>query len=448
MKIIRGIIQKAKKVVVYGPEGIGKSTFASKFPNPVFIDTEGSTSSMDVARLPRPTSWEMLLQEIDYIKNNPTVCGTLVIDTVDWAEQLCIEFICNKHQKDGIESFGYGNGYVYTKEEFGRFLNRLEDVIEAGVHVVLTAHAQMRKFEQPDEMGAYDRYELKLGKKTSSQIAPLVKEWSDMLLFANYKTYSIAVDDKGKKHKAQGGKRVMYTSHHPCWDAKNRYGLDEEISFDYAEIAHILEEGQGQQNIPQQAESKVPEIKQEIPEASISQKKETAGSFMDIPDGAPEQIEFDTGSRTIEIQDASYKEPLYAQKDRYFHHVESDSYWMVKKGEKIPDDPDAQISVEIDKKRYEAGITKETEPPEPDMSKSQAFRLNSYIPKALQDLMYPNLVSEDEVMEAVYKSGYFPRGTPFQNLPKEFVDGCLIAAWPKVLAVIKDIRSSYEIPFE
>lgn len=392
MKIIRGIIQKAKKVVVYGPEGIGKSTFASKFPNPVFIDTEGSTSSMDVARLPRPTSWEMLLQEIDYIKNNPTVCGTLVIDTVDWAEQLCIEFICNKHQKDGIESFGYGNGYVYTKEEFGRFLNRLEDVIEAGVHVVLTAHAQMRKFEQPDEMGAYDRYELKLGKKTSSQTAPLVKEWSDMLLFANYKTYSIAVDDKGKKHKAQGGKRVMYTSHHPCWDAKNRYGLDEEISFDYAEIAHILEEGQEQQNVPQQAESKVPEIKQEIPEASIPQKEETAGSFMDIPDGAPEQMEFDTGPETDTV--------------------------------------------------------KETKPSEPDMSKSQAFRLNSYIPKALQDLMYPNLVSEDEVMEAVYKRGFFPRGTPFQNLPKEFVDGCLIAAWPKVLAVIKDIRNSYEIPFD
>ena len=64
-------------------------------------------------------------------------------------------------------------------------------------------------------MGAYDRYELKLGKKTSSQTAPLTKEWADMVLFANYKTISVAVDDKGKKHKAQGGKRVIYTEHHP-----------------------------------------------------------------------------------------------------------------------------------------------------------------------------------------------------------------------------------------
>ena len=185
MKITKGKIQKAKKVVVYGPEGIGKSTFAARFPDPVFIDTEGSTAAMDVARLPRPTSWNMLLEEVEYIKSHPGECRTLVIDTIDWAEQLCVEHICSIHNKKGIEDFGYGNGYVYTKEEFGRFLNRLTDVIEAGINVALTAHAQLRKFEQPDELGAYDRWELKLGKKTSSQTSPLVKEWADMLLVAN-----------------------------------------------------------------------------------------------------------------------------------------------------------------------------------------------------------------------------------------------------------------------
>ena len=101
----------------------------------------------------------------------------------------------------------------------------------------------MRKFEQPDELGSYDRWELKLGKKTSSQTAPLAKEWADMVLFANYKTWSVAVDDKGKKRKAQGGARVMYTSHHPCWDAKNRYGLPEEMPFEYESIRSIIEGG-------------------------------------------------------------------------------------------------------------------------------------------------------------------------------------------------------------
>ena len=117
MEITRGRIPCAKKVVIYGPEGIGKSTFASQFPDPVFIDTEGSTNSMDVARLPKPTSWQMLLEEIQYVKSHPDVCRTLVIDTIDWAESMCIQSICDQHKKSGIEDFGYGNGYVYVKEE-------------------------------------------------------------------------------------------------------------------------------------------------------------------------------------------------------------------------------------------------------------------------------------------------------------------------------------------
>lgn len=241
MEIIRGKQPCAKKVLIYGPEGIGKSTFASRFPEPLFIDTEGSTKEMDVARTPTPSSWTMLLEQITYVKVHPDICRTLVVDTLDWAEQKCVEHICDRHNKSGIEDFGYGNGYVYVKEEFGRLLNRLEEIVNAGIHVVVTAHAQMRKFEQPDEMGSYDRWELKLGKKTTSQTSPLVKEWADMVLFANYKIFSVAVDDKGKKHKAQGGSRVMYTAHHPCWDAKNRYGLPDEMPFEYAGIAHIIE---------------------------------------------------------------------------------------------------------------------------------------------------------------------------------------------------------------
>ena len=238
MKIIRGKIPGAKKVVIYGPEGIGKSTFAACFPAPVFIDTEGSTKDMDVDRFEKASSWPMLLEQVRYVKQNPSVCRTLVVDTADWAEQMCVADLCARFGKNGVEDFGYGNGYVYAKEEWGRFLNALEEVVSTGINVVLTAHAHLRKFEQPDEMGAYDRWELKIGKKTSSQTAPLLKEWADMVLFANYKTWSVAVDDKGKKRKAQGGDRVMYTSHNPCWDAKNRYGLPEEAPFEYESIRH------------------------------------------------------------------------------------------------------------------------------------------------------------------------------------------------------------------
>lgn len=263
-EIVSGVVQTAQKVVIYGPEGIGKSTFASMFPDPLFIDTEGSTKKLNVKRYPKPTSWEMLRNlVIQAMKTKP--CETLIIDTIDWAEQLCINAICSQHQKKGIEDFGYGNGYVYEKEEFGKFLNLLQDVVDSGINVVLTAHAQMRKFEQPDEMGAYDRWELKLGKKTSSQISPLVKEWADMVFFANYKTYAVAVDDKGKKFKAQGGERIMYTTHHPCWDAKNRDGLPPEMPFSYESIAHLFAytgvqaEIQPQQTVPVQSSVTVPQ---------------------------------------------------------------------------------------------------------------------------------------------------------------------------------------------
>ena len=236
MQIITGKQAGALKTVIYGPEGIGKSTLAARFPRPVFIDTEGSTRHMDVSRMEKPSSWTMLQEQVRYIRDTPGLCGTLVIDTADWAEQLCIRSICASKEIGGIEDLGYGRGYVYLAEEFGKLLNLLEEVVERGVHVVLTAHAMMRKFEQPDEMGAYDRWELKLQKKT----APLVKEWSDLLLFANYKTIAVATDEKGKKFKAQGGRRVLYTAHHPCWDAKNRLGLPEELPLDFDALAPYI----------------------------------------------------------------------------------------------------------------------------------------------------------------------------------------------------------------
>ena len=244
--INRGIVPTAKKVVIYGPEGIGKTTFAARFPSPVFIDTEGSTKEYDVARFPAPTSWQMLLDEVAEVKKNPQICRTLVIDTADWAEAACFAHVISVGQCKSIEDFGYGKGYVKAKEEFGRLLNELTEVVNAGVNVVVTAHAAMRKFEQPDEMGAYDRWEMKLYTSQKTNIAALLKEWADMVLFANYKTFAVK-DKNSNKAKAQGGQRVMYTTHHPCWDAKNRYGLPDMLPLDYEAIRAVIETGAADQ---------------------------------------------------------------------------------------------------------------------------------------------------------------------------------------------------------
>lgn len=236
--ISQGPMLSATKLVLYAVEGIGKSTFASQFPNPLFIDTEGSTNTMNVRRLPAPNSWQMLLQEVQYVRDTPGLCSTLVIDTIDWAERLCIDEVCKTHQKNGIEDFGYGAGYTYVYEAFGKLMNLLSDVVEHQINVVLVAHSMIRKFEQPDEAAPYDRYQLKLIDTPKKSVANMVKEWADAVIFANYKTV-VEKTDSGKA-KARGNKRVMYTQHNACWDAKNRWGLAAELPFDYQQIASYI----------------------------------------------------------------------------------------------------------------------------------------------------------------------------------------------------------------
>jgi hypothetical protein len=294
MEIIRGKQKKAQRVVVYGPEGIGKTTFASKFPKPLFIDVEGSTAQLDVARTAKPSSWAMLKQVLDEFRRDHMGFETIVIDTADWAERLCVESVCakgdQKGPKSGIEEFGYGKGYTFVAEAFGKFLNYLNDIVDEGVHVVLLAHSGIKKFELPEETGAYDRYELKMEKKT----APLVKEWADMVLFANYKTLVVEVDNK---KKAQGGQRVMYTSHRPTWDAKNRHNLDDELPFEFSAIASHFEG----------IEVKVkPEAKKEDPDAleGLEQTKPTETTKEKEPTTEPQK-------QTLKEDPTAFNAPLY-----------------------------------------------------------------------------------------------------------------------------------------
>lgn len=220
---------KPMKVVLYGVEGIGKTTFVSHFPDPIFIDTEGSTGFIDAKKLPDPDNWTMLLEEIAYMAQSPQG-KTLVIDTADWAEELAKQHLMTKHKWQAIDQTDYGVRYVALSNEIIRLLRGLEMVKNAGMNVVLTAHAVQKKFELPDQVGSFDRYVLKLEKRD----AALIKEWCDMLLFANYKTTVVASGSGSKK--ATGGQRVMYTTHMPAWDAKNRLGLPDELPFEYGAI--------------------------------------------------------------------------------------------------------------------------------------------------------------------------------------------------------------------
>ena len=360
--VTEGTIPQPVRTVIYGPEGIGKTTFASRFPDPVFIDTEGGSGRLAVRRLPSPTSWAMLLDEVAEVARGGVPCGTLVVDTADWAERLCIRAVCDKAQVKGIEDFGYGKGYVYVKEEFGRLLDALDEVRNSGRHIVVTAHAQITKFEQPDEMGAYDRWSM----KTSKQVAPLLREWCDMLLFANYKTIVVR-DGEGKnaKSKAQGGRRVMYTCHHPCWDAKNRFGLASELPFEFESIAAIF--------------------------------GESAAAAPAAP-GNPAPV-----SRPAVMVD---------------------------------DVPPPVVQPEPTPMQQLMG--------EDWKAKTDAALAALGIPSNLRQLLVANNVGLDEIQTVVGARGYFPADMPVKDYPRDFIDGCLVGAWPQVYEMILNNR---DVPF-
>lgn len=241
-QISRGVIQKPQKVLIYGTEGVGKTTLAAQFPSPLFIDIEGGSAHMDVNRLPQPTSWQMLMDEVKWIRDNPSECGgTLVLDTLDWAQQLCITHVCSKKGVTSIEDFGYGAGYNMVYEEFGKLINHLEEVKDRGLNVCCLAHAYVGRREIPSEVGLYDCWTTKLDTGKRSNISAMVREWADAVLFCDFKTIVTVTNEKSGKAKAQGGsRRIIHTQHAATWDAKNRWGLAEEIPMEYAQIAPYI----------------------------------------------------------------------------------------------------------------------------------------------------------------------------------------------------------------
>lgn len=252
--ISKGKLQTPVRAVIYGSEGIGKSTLASQMPEPLFIDIEGGTAQMDVARIDTPTSWAMLISEVEYVRDNDLGIKTLIIDTADRAQALCEAALLAESGVDSIEKVGggYGKGYTALLEKFRKdLLYRLDEVIARGINVVLLAHAVMRKQESPDDP-PFDRWELNLSKK----LAPEVRAWADLLLFCNFRV--MAIEENGRTKAKGTAKRIMYANHRPTFDAKNRYGLPDEMPLEYKPLKDIFERKAKRQPVKDQINIDMP----------------------------------------------------------------------------------------------------------------------------------------------------------------------------------------------
>lgn len=231
-RVRRGRIAVPLTVLLYGVEGIGKSTFGANAPAPIFLGPEDGTSHLDVERMPNPETWHDVLDGISTLTTDEHPYRTLVVDTLDWAEPLLWAYICERDGQRSIEGYGYGKGYTAALDEWRVFVLRLERLrLAKRMDIVLLAHAQIKTFKNP-EGEDFDRYTPKINEKASG----LLKEWCEVVLFSNYETFAVENKQTKRVKGVSTGARLIYTTRTAAYDAKNRFSLPESMPLDWAEF--------------------------------------------------------------------------------------------------------------------------------------------------------------------------------------------------------------------
>lgn len=223
MKLVQtGRVSAPMRLVVYGPDGVGKSSFLADAPGVLFLDLEGGTHHIDTQRYSfrdgddgtMPRSYNEVLTAIDDAKaNGRGAIKMIVIDTLDRLEALIHLHICKERGKSSVEDFGYGKGYKYAAEVYRSFLARLDELRAVGISVALIAHSKISKFTNP-EGEDYDRYQI----ATHDLIAAQTRDWADVVGFLRF-------EDFAKDRKAFGSNaRVLHLERTAAYDAKSRTG--------------------------------------------------------------------------------------------------------------------------------------------------------------------------------------------------------------------------------
>ena len=244
LTITSGKVKRPILMTLYGVESIGKTEFCTKFPDPLFIDYEGGSERYDVKRV-RPEGY---FEVKEFLSNPKNVEGfkTVIIDSMDWLERAMHKDMCARAKVDTIQDLGgYGKWVNVVLGEANSFVEVLKKLRkETNVNIILTAHYQIKTFNDPITHAPYDRYQMKLDAKFSD----IIREWVDMVLFANFETHSKTTSSSDKKGKGVGtGMRLFYTEKRPAHDAKNRFGLPYQMPLDYETLMSYLDQAKEDQ---------------------------------------------------------------------------------------------------------------------------------------------------------------------------------------------------------
>lgn len=244
-KIRMGRRPGTPRLVLYGTEGIGKSTFAANAPAPIFLTTEDGVDYLDVASL-SIGSVDEFVDACRMIATETHDFKTVVVDSVSAMEPLVWAQVCRNENASSIEKVGggYGKGYTIAAEEWARLLGILDRVrTEANVGLILIGHVAEKQVTPPDA-DPYRRYDLDLNRQAAAEIV----RWADGVLFAHQ---PVAVKEKkvGFNQTASRGvpmgERVVGVTETPAYKAKNRWGLTGTLPLDFPAFASAMQDAIG-----------------------------------------------------------------------------------------------------------------------------------------------------------------------------------------------------------
>ena len=234
--ISRASAIKAPRIMLFGPHGLGKSTFGAQSPNPIFILTEDGLGTLQVPHFPLAKTESDVIEAIGALYNEASEFQTVVIDSVDWLDSILWSAINEQYD---AKDLAYGKGAVIAAERWRNILDGLNALRnDRGMAVILLAHAQIKRFDSP-ETEPYERYLPKLQDRSSA----LVQEWCDCVLFTNFRTFVTKSDAGFNKEVSRGvttGERLIYTVEKPAFVAKNRYGLPESLPLSWDAFASAI----------------------------------------------------------------------------------------------------------------------------------------------------------------------------------------------------------------
>jgi hypothetical protein len=231
--LVKGKQELPPRICIYGNHGIGKSTIASQFPEPIFINTENGLDSLDVTSFPKAGEISDVVENIKTLLKEEHSFKTLVVDSVDWL----VEPLISKDIESSYDAkdLGYGKNQVYVAESFREILQGLDSLRRKRMmNIVLLAHSNVVRYENP-LTEPYDRFSTKLPNRCNA----LLQEWCDVIGYAGFKIIIKKADVGFNNTVSRGvttGERLLHVIENPAFIAKNRYSCPESFEMKYEEI--------------------------------------------------------------------------------------------------------------------------------------------------------------------------------------------------------------------